>query len=477
MLLLCNSKISHRGRAAAAFISLLFAIVLAGCLGPWAKNSADKQVYPIVAAKQKKALGAERAFTIEPTTSTLTLQVLAKAARSSDMLSTAGLTLSLSDALALAVDNNREYQRRKERLYQSALALTSARHEFSPIFTGLVTGRATREPVDGGVERFGEATTNFAVTKLLATGARVTVGLSSNLLRYHTGDPRESATGLFNASVVQPLLQGGGYGVTMENLIQAERDVIYAVRDYARYQKSFTIDRINEYYRLLQLRDTTQNQFQSYQRLTRLRERAEAFLQAGRMPAYQVDQARQDEISAQNDWLSARTDYALALDQFKLNLGIPADISVQPDPDELVRLRKTGPVELGYDLETAQKTALRQRLDFMTARDQAEDAFRRIDVVKNSLLPALDPYPMGYHDRTRFLRPEHRSLVFDRAGNARPTTWVNGRVVGTWLSRADVEPRLELFEALDSAEAEALRREESRQKEFLAGGQANAKDT
>jgi len=50
-------------------------------------------------------------------------------------------------------------------------------------------------------------------------------------------------------------------------------------------------------------------------------------------------------------------------------------------------------------------------------------------------LPGLDPYIMGYHDRRRFLAPEHYSKVFDRAGNALPTVWVNGRVVGAWGQR------------------------------------------
>jgi len=47
-------------------------------------------------------------------------------------------------------------------------------------------------------------------------------------------------------------------------------------------------------------------------------------------------------------------------------------------------------------------------------------------------LPGLDPYIMGYRDRRRFLAPEHRAKVFDRAGNAMPTVWADGRVVGVW---------------------------------------------
>jgi len=51
------------------------------------------------------------------------------------------------------------------------------------------------------------------------------------------------------------------------------------------------------------------------------------------------------------------------------------------------------------------------------------------------LLPSLDPYIMGYKDRERFLAPEHYSKVFDRAGNALPTIWAEGRVVGVWQEK------------------------------------------
>ncbi|UCC64417.1 MAG: AlkZ family DNA glycosylase, partial [Anaerolineae bacterium] len=52
-------------------------------------------------------------------------------------------------------------------------------------------------------------------------------------------------------------------------------------------------------------------------------------------------------------------------------------------------------------------------------------------------LPSLDHYIMGYRHRHLFLAQEHRARLFDRAGNAVPTVWVNGRVVGAWGQRQD----------------------------------------
>jgi hypothetical protein len=86
-----------------------------------------------------------------------------------------------------------------------------------------------------------------------------------------------------------------------------------------------------------------------------------------------------------------------------------------------------------------------------------------------SMLPSLDPYIMGYSDRSRFLTDAHRSKVFDRAGNAVPTVWVDGQVVGVWGQERDGKVVQRLFEQV-GAQAQALLVEESqRLEDFLAG--------
>jgi hypothetical protein len=55
-----------------------------------------------------------------------------------------------------------------------------------------------------------------------------------------------------------------------------------------------------------------------------------------------------------------------------------------------------------------------------------------------SLLPALDATTMGWSPTGRdwYLGP-HRPRLFDTAGNAGPTVWVDGRIVGGWAQRRD----------------------------------------
>ncbi len=62
-----------------------------------------------------------------------------------------------------------------------------------------------------------------------------------------------------------------------------------------------------------------------------------------------------------------------------------------------------------------------------------------------ALLPGLDPTTMGWSQRDWYLGG-HREQVFDRNGNAGPTAWWHGRVVGGWSQDADGRVQLQLLE-------------------------------
>ncbi|MCS7479569.1 winged helix DNA-binding domain-containing protein [Umezawaea endophytica] len=72
-----------------------------------------------------------------------------------------------------------------------------------------------------------------------------------------------------------------------------------------------------------------------------------------------------------------------------------------------------------------------------------------------ALLPGLDSTTMGWRDRDWYLSPAHVPRLFDTMGNAGPTVWCDGRVVGGWAQRADGEIVWTLLDDV-GADAEAL---------------------
>jgi hypothetical protein len=72
-----------------------------------------------------------------------------------------------------------------------------------------------------------------------------------------------------------------------------------------------------------------------------------------------------------------------------------------------------------------------------------------------ALLPALDPTVMGWKQREWFLGP-HAPALFDTNGNAGPTVWWDGRVVGGWAQRRSGEVVLRLLEDVGADAADAV---------------------
>src|SRR3989442_8028696 len=209
---------------------LLAAVLLAGCTARHYRKSADKEVYQIIQEKEKAALGKTNAFSIDTPYSRRKPDDIKAQEIIADRVREAKQTLTLPGALRIALENNRQYQLRKEQLYLSALALTGERFVYVPqFFAGTkVTGNrvADEDPSVNYASRLG-------FDKVLKTGGRVSLDLANDLLRFYTGGRGNSAVSTIALSLSQPLLRGAGAKVAAENLTQAERDVIYEIRGFS----------------------------------------------------------------------------------------------------------------------------------------------------------------------------------------------------------------------------------------------------
>jgi hypothetical protein len=85
-----------------------------------------------------------------------------------------------------------------------------------------------------------------------------------------------------------------------------------------------------------------------------------------------------------------------------------------------------------------------------------------------ALLPPLDPTTMGWTERAWYLGP-YKAQLFDTAGNAGPTVWWDGRIVGGWRQTEDGDVALQLLEDIGRDGAGAVEHEAARLTEFLGG--------
>lgn len=272
--------------------------------------------------------------------------------------------LNLEQACELSLINSRDFQTQRENLYLTALPVTLQRFSFAAQLFALGTTSfesSGAETINGEGQRFiGSARGGF--TKLFPSGATLLAQLANSFVFDVTnGNPAISVSTL-TASLVQPLLQGGGRAVTLENLTQSERDLLYQIRAYARFRKQFYVQVAggrgggggggafldpslgaiatafgpsNGYLPTAQRAAFLDVSKQNVVQLQSFLRRFEAFAEGGQIPQLQVDQVKQTLLEGQSQVINDELQLQNALDNFKIQLGMPPVVNLELDQSAL----------------------------------------------------------------------------------------------------------------------------------------------
>ena len=162
--------------------------------------------------------------------------------------------------MTLALVNSRAYQSQVEEVYIRALDVTLQRWDFQPQF---IAGMSPSTPtsagspgpnfansylyrtneVNGGTSQASNLSlgTLLGFGKALSFGGSILAGFANEVVFNFTGanpiQPRVQS--VLPLRYVQPFLRGGGRAVTLEPLTLAERNLLYQVRNFARFRQTF----------------------------------------------------------------------------------------------------------------------------------------------------------------------------------------------------------------------------------------------
>lgn len=274
--------------------------------------------------------------------------------------------LSLEDIMELALINSREYQTRKERLYVAALALSLERFDYDLKFAAS-GNRATvdylDQPADVGRQSALNIRPSAAANQLLATGGTFLASFANRVLLTFNGPSGFAADVgsdlLFDVS--QPIFQRD---IVLEELTQAERNVVYAARDFARFRKTLFGQLAGQYYNLLLAYRGIEIDTQDY--FSRLRgfEQGEAEYRAGRLPRFQVDQFEQSTLTSRRQLIGSCNSLEERFDQLKIDIGLPTELPINLDLTELEQLT------LRDELMAVAERVRRARRNLMKERSQ-----------------------------------------------------------------------------------------------------------
>lgn len=339
---------------------------------------ADEEVYALLDARRDALFGDAPGFTIEPPPDSLRQRILR-----GDWDSERAYTLV--EVLEIAAENSRDVRDRRESLYRSALDLTLERWRF-----GWRPGGGADATLSGGEEaETASGGPDLSVSKLLGSGASIVAGIGADLFRIVSTGDGWSVTSDLSLAITQPLLRGAGRRIVEEGLTQAERSLVYEVRSYERFRRTFAVDVARSVYDLLQAIDELENEERNYQNLVELRERNVRMAESGRLSDIQADQARQDELRSEATLLRLRASLERQRDQFSLFLGLPVDSHIRLDPSEFSSLEGSDVLLELLDPGAAIDYALTARLDHQTTLDGVADRARAVAIAEDALRAGL----------------------------------------------------------------------------------------
>ncbi|MEM7627410.1 MAG: TolC family protein [Planctomycetota bacterium] len=300
------------------------------------------------------------------------------------------LRLDLESLLAYAIEHSPEYRNEREALFLTTLSLIIERHEWGPRFFSAISGVVEGVPEAGDKDTALELIASLGVTQRLPYGGTVS---ASALVDYVTflqqastnTLPDETESVALQVTVDLPLLRGAGRSAdTVETLIQAERDLVYAVRGFERFRREYFVDLSTRYFDLLRRQRQLANRELQLRNLEQSAELFTALAEAGRQSYFQSQRAEQRVLRARNSLVNQQEAYASQIDDLKIRIGIPTT-----RPVEIVPVDIDVPGVL-LDADRSVQNGLELRLDLQTIDDQVDDARREVLIAKNNLLPDLD---------------------------------------------------------------------------------------
>lgn len=374
--------------------ALALGLVLGACLPQRYTRSADREVGEILRTSTEHTLGNREASVARPRPGAprpaapeqdpQNAQEAPNApdarpapdARVAAAVPHAPRVLGLREALEVAVDSNRDLVTRKEALYLTALALTGTRFSYSPQVSAALSYVFSGSNDGPEAHSLGLDT---SVSQLLPSGGN----LALNAFSGFDGGGTNSFSSSVGIQLTQPLLRGAGREAAWESLVQAERSLVYAIRDFELFREGFTIDVAARFYDLVQQKQSLENQRRNLESFVFGRKQAEALFSVGRVAELEVLRAKRSELTSQNSLIEAEESLRLSLDRFRIFLGLPDGASVD------VRDEEPRFVEVDYDVASAVEVALQNRLDWLNRQEELEDARRGERIAQNGLLPDL----------------------------------------------------------------------------------------
>ncbi len=252
------------------------------------------------------------------------------------------LTPALANDLALL--HSREYQTEFENVYLTALNLSGNRFEFAAQWFGGTGTNFTATGADVGDQRQLNTTLGrLGFSRNLAGGGQFATNVLNGLFWDFGSSGVQGGSAAVVTTFTQPLLRGAFRHVRLENLTQAERELLYTVRGFARFRRLFYVNVTTSYLDLLTQVQAIRNARTNVEILRQNLIEYEFYVQLELVSQIQRDQVFQQYQNGRLSLLAAEQNLAESLDRYMFQLGLPAWLPIEVDETLLSQFELVDP--------------------------------------------------------------------------------------------------------------------------------------
>ena len=288
---------------------------------------------------------------------------------------------------------------RLETLYLAAMDVSRQRFAYDVQFFG--GGSLSYRDATNGDPRLTHSIPNtnnrpgIRAERTLATGGQWVVGVANTITWTLTGQGSWSADSLLNVGITQPLLREASRKFVLEDLTQAERTFLVALRSVVLFQQGHYARIVTGafarnsgastagggFYQLLESQIQIQNQRQNVISLEGNLSRFNEMFIAGQVNDYaQVAQMRQTLLTSQRQLLTQMNRFQTDTESYINSLGLPPDLNITISDPLLEQFQLTSPTLTNLTEDVGKLLAeLRQReqLPPDNLREEARSIIRR----------------------------------------------------------------------------------------------------
>jgi outer membrane protein TolC len=296
------------------------------------------------------------------------------------------VTLSVEDAVRLAIERNLGLQ---VATYTPAIAETGirkARAIYDPQFTSLLDYRGSNlksAPLAALVTRSRSADLNASLSRLLPTGATAGLSFTNLWVEDNLGSPLSRfVEPQLTLSFSQPLLQGFGREVTERDITNASDAMDASFADWQQQALNTAADARDQYLALVVARESLDTRRASLDLALQVQAENEARVKAGVLAAYQLQDSTLGVLQARKNLLDAERAEKDAADQLRTTLHLmtgTAIVTTAVPPPAASEIPEAG----------ALQTAMHRRPDVVKARVAVRTAEFNERVSGNLALPSL----------------------------------------------------------------------------------------